>query len=357
MQLLVRLRESNHVVKLIRSFQNRANTFLLSERCATTLADIARKRLGYPAITFYIAELAQAIQSMHDLQVLHCDLKPNNIMVSMNGHVKITDFGTSKDMRLVSEYNTECGTVKYCSPEMLNGQSYSYPTDWWAFGIIVIQMEIGEHPYGSEWRSKEFCQYHSLNFPFHLIREDDGARDFVRSMLDLTPSKRSTFQDIQNHPYLRNIDWERIRNLSLEPPFIPGYINSKFFSQLGSPFVVKASTQESTMYPNFEDEIPDPPTNDFIDAQQIQQDQQDQFRPALVSYDPQEGFTPTANDVIVQEKIDAWLHQQNLRQEGRVIVSNGKIFCRFGTCRNNPPFMVQARCLIHNYVRHFNRKH
>lgn len=231
-------------MKLIRSFQDAANTYLVLELCAVSLFDIVHRNFNPLKASFYIAELAQAVQSIHDLEIIHCDLNPSNIMVTMSGHLKLTDFGMAKDCTQNNRF-ANVGTEGYKSPEMSEGKEYSYPTDWYAVGII----------------SSELCS-----------NRDTVAKDFVDRLTAPSPSARMNFHELRNHEFLKHIDWERIKNRSYEPPFIPGYINSTFAARFDAPSlnVAKSLIPDETLS-GFEYDIADTLPN------QVQEDSSIEF--------------------------------------------------------------------------------
>ena len=95
-----------------------------------------------PAVAkFYAAEVALAIQYLHELDIIYRDLKPENILISQDGHIKLTDFGFAK--RVEDLTYTLCGTPDYLAPEVVQQGGYNKSVDWYAWGVLIYEMLVG----------------------------------------------------------------------------------------------------------------------------------------------------------------------------------------------------------------------
>ena len=89
----------------------------------------------------YAAEVLLALENMHDRYIIYRDLKPENVMLDDNGHIKITDFGLAKENVKKDDRNNEfCGTICYLAPEMLRNEGYTNSVDWYNFGTLIYTM-------------------------------------------------------------------------------------------------------------------------------------------------------------------------------------------------------------------------
>ena len=99
---------------------------------------------------FYLSEIILAIESMHEMGILYRDLKPENILLDSKGHIKLTDFGFSKQLKDIQKDRTytNCGTPGYIAPEVLMANvGYNYKADIWSIGILICEMIGGYIPF------------------------------------------------------------------------------------------------------------------------------------------------------------------------------------------------------------------
>jgi serine/threonine protein kinase len=99
-------------------------------------------------IILWAAEIIVALEHLHQLGIVYRDLKPENLLVDHEGHVKITDFGLSKWQESGSDLTyTSCGTPEYVAPEVLGPQGHNHMIDWWSFGILLFEVYVGVTPF------------------------------------------------------------------------------------------------------------------------------------------------------------------------------------------------------------------
>ena len=94
-------------------------------------------------VRFYLAELALALGHVHSLGIIYRDLKPENILLDGKGHIKLVDFGLSKENYSLEEGKTYsfCGTVEYMAPEVVARRGHTQVCDWWSFGVLMVRIE------------------------------------------------------------------------------------------------------------------------------------------------------------------------------------------------------------------------
>jgi len=98
----------------------------------------------------YIAEIVLAIQYLHKREIIFRDLKPDNIVIDIDGHCKLTDFGLSKE-GIDDNFSAKsiCGSLAYLAPEMLERKGHGKSVDWYLLGVLLYEMLVGKIPYYS----------------------------------------------------------------------------------------------------------------------------------------------------------------------------------------------------------------
>ena len=174
-------------------------------------------------IKLYLAELVLTLEHLHKMGIIFRDLKPSNILLAKDGHLKLTDFGLSVSIIETGKTNTLCGTHDYLSPEMLNGTPYSYSVDWWALGVIAYRLICGSLPFTSQNLTKLYdkiieCEYRIPR------RIDQDSRDLITGLLTKDPKDRLSIEKIKSLNYFKEIDWQKVYKKEYEMDFVP-YVN------------------------------------------------------------------------------------------------------------------------------------
>mmetsp|Transcript_91647 Transcript_91647/g.205211 ORF Transcript_91647/g.205211 Transcript_91647/m.205211 type:complete len:319 (-) Transcript_91647:83-1039(-) len=173
-----------------------------------SLADLRRRLDGAGAPPQHLACIAaQITRGLHFLQtrcLLHRDVKPENVLHSLSGQVKLTDFGISKDLNSeVGVAATFVGTANYMSPERALGKDYSYQSDVWSAGMIIYELATGQYPFAT----RSFLELYECLCVKPEPRLDDGAfpamlRDFVAQCLTRDETKRPDASTLISHEFI-----------------------------------------------------------------------------------------------------------------------------------------------------------
>eukprot|EP01118_Nematostelium_gracile_P008179 TRINITY_DN2705_c0_g1_i4.p1 TRINITY_DN2705_c0_g1~~TRINITY_DN2705_c0_g1_i4.p1 ORF type:complete len:678 (+),score=142.44 TRINITY_DN2705_c0_g1_i4:102-2135(+) len=224
----------------------------------------------------YMAEMLQAVDSLHLLGYIHRDLKPDNFLIDKNGHLKLADFGLSKKGVLESykePFNGQLPAVKLFAPsvltkkgswkgkresvhrakayslvgspdymavEILRGGGYEWEADWWSLGCILYEMLVGFPPFNGETPHEVFRNVLDYkNLLENPQTEDDSfiindaAWDLITKLICEPEVRlgRESVQEIRNQPFFQDFDWEHVREM--KPDFIPqlsSETDTKYFS-------------------------------------------------------------------------------------------------------------------------------
>jgi len=223
------------IVGLNMAFQNRTNLFFVLDYCAGGELFFHLGKLGkFPEerSCFYAAEITLALEYIHQLGIIYRDLKPENVLVDENGHIRLTDFGLSKEgiTGNTSGANSFCGTPEYLAPEILNRQGHGRAVDWWSLGALLYEMLTGLPPFYCRDREKLFEKIRSaeLSYPRNMSLK---AKTVLQKLLLRDPRMRlgSGQQDaleIKQEPFFSDIQWDMLMEGKLQPPWEPNISGS-----------------------------------------------------------------------------------------------------------------------------------
>eukprot|EP01095_Lingulamoeba_sp_RSL-Kostka_P000634 TRINITY_DN10919_c0_g1_i1.p1 TRINITY_DN10919_c0_g1~~TRINITY_DN10919_c0_g1_i1.p1 ORF type:complete len:458 (+),score=111.25 TRINITY_DN10919_c0_g1_i1:437-1810(+) len=281
------------IIKLYYSFQDQENLYLVTEYCpgGDLMNSLIEKDIfSLYATKFYIAELVLAICSVHSMGVIHRDIKPDNILLDANGHLKLTDFGlctgnfdkphynitpTKKQINNSNDNSendfqfnslkkgnhkplcySHVGTPDYIAPEViLSGkQGYSESCDIWSVGVIAFECLIGCTPFDgntpNQIKQNVLCYEEILNNYNNWQRQeldliDRDARDFILQLLCSADYRlgKNGIEDFKAHPFFNSIDFDNIRSQSA--PYKPKLVGACDTSRFPSDQILEVENNSS----------------------------------------------------------------------------------------------------------------
>uniref|UniRef100_A0A8P0T4R7 non-specific serine/threonine protein kinase n=2 Tax=Canis lupus familiaris TaxID=9615 RepID=A0A8P0T4R7_CANLF len=221
--------EVNHpfIVKLHYAFQTEGKLYLILDflRGGDVFTRLSKEVLFTEEdVKFYLAELALALDHLHQLGIVYRDLKPENILLDEIGHIKLTDFGLSKEsVDQEKKAYSFCGTVEYMAPEVVNRRGHSQSADWWSYGVLMFEMLTGTLPFQGKDRNETMNMIlkAKLGMPQFLSAE---AQSLLRMLFKRNPANRlgsEGVEEIKRHLFFANVDWNRLYRREVQPPFKP----------------------------------------------------------------------------------------------------------------------------------------
>jgi serum/glucocorticoid-regulated kinase 2 len=160
---------------------------------------------------------------LHAHDVVYRDIKPENILIDIDGHIKIADFGLSKIIPRRQRSHSFCGSPEYMCPEILLGQGHDRKADIYCLGALLYELVVGFPPH--------FNQDHNEIYKGIVNREPEykehnlspSLEDLLRRLLQKDPMKRfQEMKDIKNHEWIRGVEWDRVLAMDYTPPIVPG---------------------------------------------------------------------------------------------------------------------------------------
>ncbi|KAJ3128758.1 hypothetical protein HK098_003524 [Nowakowskiella sp. JEL0407] len=280
--------DTKWITKLIYSFQDTDYLYFVMEflQGGDMLGLLIKEDVFKEDVAkFYAAEMVLALEEIHSLGIVHRDIKPDNFLITADGHIRLSDFGLATDMHYIrsSDYYTQhraeterqlsnslsmlsislspptspekpkvlhrrsetcysvVGTNNYIAPEILSGQGYDQRCDWWSLGVIIFEMLYGYPPFASESKQntkKKIVSWRKyLRFP-SSIRVSNEAKDLITKLIchkedRITPETKPLLQSLKYHPWFEDINWTRIH--TQKAPFQPvfsGPTDTRYFDKV-----------------------------------------------------------------------------------------------------------------------------
>ncbi|XP_058504429.1 microtubule-associated serine/threonine-protein kinase 3-like isoform X2 [Solea solea] len=202
--------------------------------CGTLLNQV--KVLPVNIARFYTAEVVLALEYLHSFGILHGDLKPENLLLTYTGHIKVADFGLSRigPVKITADINGEhilnivqeftdglvVGTPMYTAPEMILGISYGKPADWWSVGIILYEFLVGSCPYRG-YRFKDVLYdvvTKDITWPQKKRAVPADAQDLITTLLNTDAISRLGTRgaiELKLHPFFQDVEWYNLLDQDL----------------------------------------------------------------------------------------------------------------------------------------------
>ena len=211
------------IMKMVKYLKNDMYIFFINEYIkGKELWEVIRDigLLNKEQTQYYGGSILLAIDYLHKQKIIYRDIKPENVMVSIKGYIKIIDFGTVKEIK--DRTSTIIGTSHYMAPEITKGEGYSFQVDIWSIAICMYEFFCGKLPFGEDYEDPmdiyRAVSQEELTFPNFV--KDEKFINLMNKMLRKNPTNRLwKFKQIKEDPYFKDFDWNKLISLSYPPPY------------------------------------------------------------------------------------------------------------------------------------------
>lgn len=149
------------------------------------------------------------LEYLHEHGWVYRDLKPSNVMLDVEGHAHLVDFGLCKRVEKRMRRWSTGGSVEYLSPEVFESGKYDASVDWWSLGVVLWEMLSGGVPTNGVLEKPWYMSMGAFNVCYRLMERD------VKRRLGACGS-----EEVKRHPFFGSVDWEAMRERRVKPPFV-----------------------------------------------------------------------------------------------------------------------------------------
>ena len=185
------------------------------------------RRFSLNRARLYTCEILLGLKCLHDKDIIYRDLKPENLLLDLEGHIRLTDFGLSKEAVTGSGpkggTKTFCGTPEYLAPEILENKGHGKAVDWWSLGTLLYEMLTGLPPFYDQNMQRMYDKilHAQLRFPAYMSTE---SKTLLTGLLQRKVDDRLGSggpEEIMEHPFFDGVNWDDVLNLNTKPEFKP----------------------------------------------------------------------------------------------------------------------------------------
>ena len=199
----------------------------------------------------YMLQIKDGLKYLMDNNILHRDIKPQNILINEQNNIVITDFGLAKYFNSDTMIETMCGSPMYMAPEVINRMPYTIKSDLWSLGVLMYQMLYGTFPFKANNIVSLMSEIQKNHIDFTCRTQDISVdcRNLLRSLLQKNPSNRITWEEFFDHAWFKNDDFLNHENKLMEISLS----NFSFKQTSAESFVNAESEYNSYVYKSIQD--------------------------------------------------------------------------------------------------------
>ena len=228
------------IINMYYSFQDSDNLYIVMDYLKggdLRYNMLKNKGFNEEQTKFIAACIILSLEYIHNNNIIHRDLKPENLIFDSKGYIKLTDFGVSKIYnKNVNNSKDTSGTTGYISPEVLNKVNHDFCVDYYALGVIIYEILVGNRPYKGKTRKemKEEISRKQAYVSKKILKKKKWSQDcgdFINKLIQRKPNERLGFngiKEIKNHPWLKYFNWKDLYVLKMKAPYIPNHSEDNF---------------------------------------------------------------------------------------------------------------------------------
>lgn len=219
----IRIHQQLHhigVVQIVDLQKDDRNYYIFMEYCPN--GDffqfiIENNTLSEPLASYCMVQILEALKYLHNLGIAHRDMKPENILIDANGHLKISDFGLSRYVGNGGLVSTPCGSPCYASPECLSGYPYDGKTnDIWSCGVILYASLTGSMPWTKRNQKQLFDQIRRGDYKVPEVFSPE-CQSLIKRFLTVDIASRITIDQALQHPFLKDVEKSMSNQIAICP--------------------------------------------------------------------------------------------------------------------------------------------
>ena len=182
-----------------------------------------------------MCEILLGFRHLHERDIVYRDIKPENILIDMDGHIRIADFGLAKVIRENERSHSLCGSPEYLSPEMIvHGEGHDRRLDIYSLGVLLYEMLTGLPPYYDENHEVMFDKILHDELVLDQTYLSVESKHLLSMLLERDPVMRpQSIEEVMQHSWFKDVSWTQVSNKDTKPPIIPN-INTSYFENVES---------------------------------------------------------------------------------------------------------------------------